>query len=51
MTHELKTLPQYFERVLDGSKTFETRKNDRGFQKDDTVAPKGAKRSGATVKV
>lgn len=37
MTHKLKLLPQYFERVLTGEKTFETRKNDRGFQKDDIV--------------
>jgi len=37
MTHKLKTLPQYFANVLDGSKTFEVRKNDRGFQKGDKV--------------
>lgn len=37
MTHELKILPQYFCRVEDGSKTFEVRKNDRGFQPGDTV--------------
>lgn len=37
MEHELKILPQFFCRVKDGSKTFEVRKNDRGFQPGDTV--------------
>lgn len=37
MIHELKILPQYFCRVADGSKTFEVRDNDRGFQPGDTV--------------
>ena len=37
MTHELKIWPQYFCRVKDGTKTFEVRKNDRGFQPGDTV--------------
>ncbi len=37
MTHELKIWPQYFERVRDGSKTFEVRNNDRGFQMGDIV--------------
>jgi len=40
MKHELKILPQYFCRVSDGSKTFEVRKNDRGFQQGDTVVLK-----------
>ena len=35
--HELKIWPEYFERVLDGSKTFEVRENGRGFQKGDSV--------------
>lgn len=30
--HELKILPQYFEEVSSGSKTFELRKDDRGFE-------------------
>lgn len=37
MLHELKTLPSYFERIEDGSKTFEIRRNDRGFQAGDTL--------------
>lgn len=37
MHHELKTLPPYFQAVVDGRKTFEIRKNDRGFQAGDTV--------------
>ena len=39
-THELKTLPEYFERILSGEKNFEVRKNDRGFQKGDRVVLK-----------
>lgn len=37
MTHELKIWPQYYCRVADGSKTFEVRDNDPGFQPGDTV--------------
>ncbi len=37
MTHEIKCWPQYFSRVLDGSKTFEVRENDRGYQPGDIV--------------
>lgn len=37
MRHKLKIWPQYFCRVLDGSKTFEVRDNDRGFQSGDVV--------------
>lgn len=37
MKHELKIWPQYYCRVADGSKTFEVRKNDRGFQPNDIV--------------
>ena len=38
MKHELKIWPQYYCRVANGSKTFEVRKNDRGFQPGDEVA-------------
>lgn len=37
MIHELKILPEYFTEVLSRKKTFEIRKNDRGFQEGDTV--------------
>ena len=37
MRHELKIEPQYYARVADGSKTFEIRENDRGFQFGDEV--------------
>lgn len=37
MKHILKIWPQYYCRVADGSKTFEVRKNDRGFQPGDEV--------------
>jgi ASC-1-like (ASCH) protein len=32
MNHLLKILPEYFEEVVKGNKTFEVRKNDRGFK-------------------
>lgn len=35
--HELKILPQYFNKISSGEKTFELRKNDRDFQVDDIL--------------
>lgn len=35
--HELKTWPEYFAFIEDGSKTFEVRKDDRGYQLGDTL--------------
>ena len=32
VTHELKTWPEYFQAIKLGIKTFECRKNDRGFR-------------------
>lgn len=37
MHHKLKIWPQYYCRVANGTKTFEVRNNDRGFQPGDTV--------------
>lgn len=36
-THDLKTWPQFYRAVIDGRKTFEVRKNDRGFAEGDTL--------------
>ena len=35
--HILKVIPPYFDALVDGSKTFEVRKNDRAFQCGDTL--------------
>lgn len=35
--HVLKVQPPYFDALLDGSKTFEVRRNDRGFQRGDVL--------------
>lgn len=37
MIHDLKTDPAYFQRLVDGTKTFEVRKDDRGYQPGDTL--------------
>lgn len=36
-THKLKCWPQYFDVIKRGEKTFEARKDDRGFQRGDRV--------------
>ena len=37
MIHELKILPEYFEAVAGGTKSFELRKDDRGFTVGDEI--------------
>ena len=37
MTHELKCLKPYFQHILDGQKTFELRKDDRGYRVGDVL--------------
>ena len=52
MTHELKILPMYFQAVWDGKKTFEVRKNDRGYKPNDILVLKeydGTKYTGSAV--
>jgi hypothetical protein len=36
-THELKTWPEFFAPMLSGEKTFDLRKDDRGFQIGDQL--------------
>jgi hypothetical protein len=38
--HVLKTWPEYFVAIIEGRKTFEIRKNDRGFSEGDLVVLK-----------
>lgn len=35
ITHDLKIQPQFFEAILSGAKTFEVRRNDRGYRVGD----------------
>ncbi len=37
MKHDLKIWPQFFQPVAEGTKTFEVRENDRGYQPGDIV--------------
>lgn len=34
-THRLKTWPEYYQALFEGAKTFEARRDDRGFQEGD----------------
>lgn len=37
MEHDLKVWPPFYEAIADGTKTFEVRRDDRGFQAGDTL--------------
>lgn len=37
MIHQLKTWPEYFNKIVSGYKKFELRKNDRDFDVGDTL--------------
>lgn len=37
MKHSLKILPEYFDAIVSGKKTFEVRFNDRDYQVDDIL--------------
>jgi len=39
-THKLKILPEYFNKVVEGTKTFEVRLNDRDFKIGDCLVLK-----------
>lgn len=46
-THNLRCLPEFFDAVASGRKTFDVRKNDRGYQTGDILvlrkwSPEGA---------
>ena len=48
-THNLKINWNFTKAVLDGEKTFEIRKNDRGYQKGDRVIFQAVNEAGLTV--
>ena len=41
MIHELKILPEYLGAIIEGTKTFEIRKNDRNFEVGDLLLLRG----------
>ena len=55
-THHLKTWPEHFDLIVGEYKTFEIRKNDRGFEVGDTLClqewnPRTRKYTGDEVRV
>lgn len=50
MKHNIKLRIEYADAVLDGSKNFEIRQNDRGYQKGDTVQYQTVDREGNHVR-
>ena len=52
--HELKILPEYFDEIINGSKTFELRRYDRDFKTGDRLLLRehnGKNYTGCNVKV
>lgn len=49
MIHELKTDPMVFEALVNGDKTFEIRKNDRGFEVGDVLELRETQYTGADI--
>lgn len=49
MNHELKTDPQVFQALVEGKKTYELRKDDRGFAVGDTLTLRETKHTGAEM--
>lgn len=47
-THELKIWPEFFEPIVTGEKTFELRKDDRGFKAGDVLWLREWQQSGYT---
>ena len=47
--HELKTDPQVFDDVVSGRKTFEIRKDDRGFEVGDLLKLRKTKHTGVEM--
>jgi len=37
ITHDLKVWPPFFQHIASGAKTFDVRRNDRGFKVGDTI--------------
>lgn len=49
MNHELKTDSEVFQALIDGAKTYELRKDDRGFAVGDTLTLRETKHTGAEM--
>lgn len=48
-THRLKVLIKYADAIMDGTKTFEVRKNDRGYEVGDKIVFDVATNEGYSV--
>lgn len=50
MEHELKTDPELYDETVNGRKTFEIRKNDRGFKEGDFLQLRQTRYTGEEMK-